>query len=69
MFGVATTQAPSSFYSNAVLSMKMRGTKYVSLSFARGQIDYSREPLDMGHDNSDEFDNERITFSFNTQHV
>lgn len=32
MFGVATTQAPSSFYSNAVFSMKKRGAKYVSLS-------------------------------------
>jgi hypothetical protein len=32
VFGVATTQAPSPFYSNAALSMKIRGTKYVSLS-------------------------------------
>ena len=38
-------------------------------SFTKGQFDCSREPLDMSHDNSEEFDDERIAFLFNTQHV
>jgi hypothetical protein len=41
----------------------------VRFSFAKGQFDCSCEPLGMGHDNSEKFDNERIAFSFNTQHV
>lgn len=56
MFGVATTQAPSPFYSNVRFNEDARHE--VRPSFTKGQFDCSREPLDMSHDNSEEFDDE-----------
>ena len=56
MFGVATTQAR--VLSIAMLRFNEDARHEVRPSFTKGQFDCSREPLDMSHDNSEEFDDE-----------